>query len=385
MEEEKKDVLSETEIPFQKKADPPAAKPKRKKHIPVPAWITFACAIMLATGIGGFHIYQTVHGQDLNLLETEVNPPQYGGYDGQGTINTENFHPEAEAMEKLQQEIAARTTRSRNTSDLQTLYDSIDCGFDRTEGLRNGDKVVYACTFDAEAAERANYHLSDLVMTFTVSGLREYQPLDPFVNVSARWTLGNDYAAVIELNIPDELQAYGLTYDYHYGAEEYNGHSIIITVQADEEALKEAGYVLSATEMEYELGPRPQRITDAEELSEEELTLIRNNLRSVLESELEGCGWQAEITRSVVRINGIGDSYLSRNTAHFSDRTNGFTIIFELDTDSSGWFNLNSYDARFTGQIYRMGDGSVQFLTRTSHACRFTGSFGSFVLQEQSN
>lgn len=384
MEEEKKDVLSETVISFQKKEDLPAAKPKRKKHIPVPAWITFACAIMLATGIGGFHIYQTVHGQDLNLLETEVNPPQYGGYDGQGTIDTENFHPEAEALEKLQQEISARTSRSRSTSDLQLLYDSISCGFDRTEGLHNGDRIVYACTYDTEAAERANYHLSDLVLTFTVSGLKEYQTLDPFANVTARWTLGNEYAAVVELNIPEELQAYGLTYDYHYGGDEYNGHSIFITVQADEEALKESGYILSATETEYELGPRPQRITDAGELSEEELAQIRDNLRSVLESELEACGWQAEITRSVVRINGIGDSYLSRNTAYFSDRTNGFTIIFELDTDSSGWFNLNSYDARFTGQIYRMGDGSIQFLTRTSHACRFTGSFGSFILEEQS-
>ena len=78
MEEEKKDVLAETEIPFQKKADLPAEKPKRKKRIPVPAWITFACAIMLATGIGGFHIYQTVHGQDLNLLTSEITPPQYG-------------------------------------------------------------------------------------------------------------------------------------------------------------------------------------------------------------------------------------------------------------------------------------------------------------------
>ena len=387
MEEEKKEVQPEVEIPFLRKEEVPAAEPKKKKkkRIPVPAWIVFACGFLLLTGIGGFHIYETVHGQDLTLLTTEISPTDYGGYDGEGTVDEENFHPEEEAMQQLEEEIASRAERSRNTDDLQRLYDSIDCGFDRTEGLHNGDKIVYACTFDADAAEQANYNLQDLVLTFTVSGLKEYQMLDPFTNVSASWTLGNDYAAVIDLYIPDELQEYGITYSYHYGGNEYNGHSIFITAEADEEALKEAGYMLSSTEMEYELGPRPQRITDADELSEAEKTAIRDDLRAMLEAELEACGWQAEITRSTVRINGIGDSYISRNTAYFSDRTNGFTVIFELDTDSSGWFNLNSYDARFIGQIYRMSDGSVQFLTRTSHACRFTGSFGNFTLEGASN
>lgn len=378
-----KNTEPEAEIPFQKKAETPVVREKRKRRVPAAAWVGFTAAFLVASGIGGYRFYHTVHGEDLGLLATQMTPPSYGGYDGQGTVDEENFHPEQEALDQLQDEIEFQAARNRSTEDLQRLYDSIDCGFDRTEGLRNGDKIVYACTFDADAAEQANYNLSDLVLTFTVSGLQEYQILDPFANVSARWTLGTDYAAVIELDIPDELSAYGITYDYHYGAEEYNGHSIIITAAADEEALREQGYVLGSTEMEFELGARPQRITDTADLSEEELNAISDSLRAALEAELEACGWQADITRSTVHINGIGESYISRNTAYFSDRTNGFTVIFQLDTDSAGWFNLNNYDARFIGQIYRMSDGSVQFLTRTVHACRFTGSFGTFTLEGQ--
>ena len=385
MEEMEKVTVDEPEIPFQKKAEKPPVKPRKKHRIPAAAWVGFIGAFAVASGLGGYHFYHTVHGEDLTLLTTQMTPPDYGGYDGQGTIEDDDFHPEAEALQQLQEEIDARAARHRDTTDLQRLYDSIDCGFDRTEGLHNGDKVVYACTFDTDAAEKANYNLSELILTFTVKCLQEYQTLDPFENVSARWTLGMDYAAGIELNIPDELLEYGITYDYDYGGDEYNGHSIFINAAADEEALKEMGYVLSGNRFEYELGPRPKRITDAEELSEEELTYITDTLRAMLEEELEACGWTAEMTRSTVHINGIGDSYLSRNTAYFSDRTNGFTVIFKLDTDGGGWFNLNNYDARFIGQIYRMSDGSIQFLTRTAHACRFTGSFGAFELQQISN
>ena len=105
MEEEKKEVQPEVEIPFLKKEEVPAAEPKKKKkkRIPVPAWIVFACGFLLLTGIGGFHIYETVHGQDLTLLTTEISPPDYGGYDGQGTVDEENFHPEEEAMQQLEE------------------------------------------------------------------------------------------------------------------------------------------------------------------------------------------------------------------------------------------------------------------------------------------
>ena len=358
---------------------------KKKHRIPVSAWIAFLCAFLIAGVIVGYNCYHTVHGEDLGLLKTEIAPPTYGGYDGQGTVDEENFHPEKEALDTLQEQINDLEGRNRDASDLKRLYDSIDCSFSKTEGLSNGDKIIYACTFDASAAELARYNISDLVLTYTVSGLKEYQELDPFEGISASWTLGTDYAAVVDLNIPEEMLEYDLEYDYNYGGLEYNGHSIFITVTADEEALRNKGIVLKSDSYEYELGPKPQRITDAEELTDRELENIRSELQTMLEAELEACGWTAEITRGRVQIRGIGESYISRNTAYFSDRTNGFTFIFELDTDSGGLFNLNKYDARFIGQIYRMSDGSIQFLTRTSHACRFSGSFGSFTLEEQTH
>ena len=117
--------------------------------------------------------------------------------------------------------------------------------------------------------------------------------------------------------------------------------------------------------------------------------LLRETVQAMLENELAGCSNRAALTAFTgtysIEITGIEQAYIERTGMGFFDDNNAFRISFDLDTNSE--FMLNDYGrfrASYTGQIYRMADGSLRFLTNTVHACQFTGMFGNYSLSETS-
>ena len=354
---------------------------KKKMRIPAAAWIGFVAAFLLAAGIIAYHTYYSIHGTDISLLTNDA-LPVFSGYNGEGIIEIDLFHPEQEALDLIKEDIESRQAKNKNVDALRQLYTSITCQFDHTSSLSNGDRIIYACVFDTEAAEAAKYNITDTTLGFTVNGLAEYLLIDPFEGLEAYWQFGNEYSIELEIILPEYENSLSIAYTWSYGSSDYNGHSIYFHADADEEALKQEGILLTREDYEYELGPRPERITDLSQLSQTELEEIQTTITSLLLEELDTCQYEAQLNRSTIHINSISDSYISRDTAYFLDRTNGFTIVFKLDTDAQGFFNLNSYEVRYSGQIYRMNDGTIQFMTRTRHGCSFSGTFGNFTMDE---
>lgn len=386
--EENRQSANEFDIPFQKKKEvsqQSSAPVKKPFRIPAPAWFAIGCAVVLGTVLAGWRVRESILGRQIALLDSSR--PVFAGYSGGGYIG-EDFAPEQHALSLLEQEVTDRQQSGRNTDDLVKLIQSVSCSFEKDSGYANQDSLIYACTYDASAAAAAKIRLTDTMKTYTVSGLAEYTVLDVFAGVSADWQIDGSSLS-IGLNVPQELLDMGISYSYSYGGDSYNGETIDIHAEFDQNALMSYGYVVSTDEITYTLGAMPELITDIDSLSEEELAYLRDTFRSVLENEISGCGGRAVLSSFTgsysIEITDIGEAYIEKPALNFFEGSSRFRITYRLETRSDFILqDLGSFTASYTGSLYRMPDQTIRFITDTVHACEFTGVFGSYSLKEGS-
>jgi hypothetical protein len=388
---EEKEIREENDlnIPFSAKKEEPAPKPvirekrKKKMGIPAPAWFGIGCAAVIGAMLIGWHVREKILGEEIVLLDSSV--PVFGGYSSGGYL-AEDFAPEEQALKLLEKEVSERREKGRSTDDLEKLIRSVSCNFEKASGYSNNENLVYACTYDQQAAENAGIRLSGTMKTYTVSGLPEYAVLDVFSGVSADWVLSGSGLS-IGINAPAEYRDMGISYTYSYGGEEYNGETVNIHAEFDQNVLMSYGYVVNEDEITWQLGPMPEAVTEAEMLSEEERNLLIEELRAKLETEVAGCSNRATLssftgTYSIV-INSIEKASVEKSMLSWLEDTPSFRVTFGLDVSSD--FAMSDYaifSASYTGRIYRMGDGSIRFLTNTVHACEFSGLIGAYSLKE---
>ena len=380
-------VKEELNIPFVKKKEEPAAPvraPKRSGfHIPAPAWFGIGCAVVIGGILAGLKIRDTVIGQKFALLD--ASQPVFAGYSGGGYL-AEEFAPENNALRMLEDEIAKRREKGRSTDALEKLIASVSCGFEKEEGFSNNENLIYACSYDTDAAEQAGIRFDATMKTYTVSGLAEYAVLDVFDGVSADWQLDQSGLS-IAVNAPQEYLDMGISYSYSYGGDSYNGESIDIHAEFDQNVLRSYGYVVETDEITWTLGPMPELITDLNTLSEDERAALMNTVQAMLENVIAGCGNRATLSALTgsysIEITGISDAHIDESAMNYFNDSHRFRISFNLDTNSEAFISqYGNFSASYTGSIYRMSDGSIRFLTNTVHACEFTGFFGTYSLKE---
>ncbi len=389
MEENEIREKNDLNIPFSKKPEEPAVKPvikekrKKKPGIPAPAWFGIGCAAVIGAMLIGWHVREKILGEEIVLLDTSV--PVFAGYSSGGYL-AEDFAPEENALKLLEEEVNERREKGRSTDDLEKLIRSVSCNFEKASGYSNNENLVYACTYDQQAAENAGIRFTNTMKTYTVSGLPEYAVLDVFSGVSADWVL-SDSGLSIGISSPAEYRDMGITYSYSFEGEEYNGETVNIHAEFDQNVLMSYGYVVNDDEITWQLGPMPEAVSEAEMLSEEEKNLLIEELHTKLESEVAGCSNRATLsaftgTYSIV-INSIEKASIEKTVISWFEDIPSFRITFDLSVSSDFPIgDYTSFTASYTGRIYRMGDGSIRFLTNTVHACEFSGFFGAYSLKE---
>ena len=384
---EKNENRQEWNIPFlskeeDRKSPAPGKKKKKSFRIPAPAWFGIGCAVVLGALLIGWKVRTTVLGEEISLLDSAS--PSFAGYSGGGYLSAD-FAPEQSTVEALQKMADKRREQGKSTDDLERLISSISCDFEKTSGLKNNDTLVYACTYNAEAAEAARVRLKDVMKSYTVAGLPDYAVLDAFGGVSADWKLSSK-GLDIGLNVPQELESMGISYSYTYDGDEYSG-TVEITADYDETMLKSYGYVIENSTATYELGPKPEQITDLSQLSDDERSQLRTVVQEMLETELAKCGGQFTVNLFTgsrnIEIIGITDAYIEEAGLSYFNSSHAFKVTFTLEMGSVDIISSSpEFTASYTGRIYRMQDQSIHFLTNTVHACEFSGLFGYYSLSE---
>ncbi len=376
MKEKKNDQL---DIPFQKpkkdRTDFIAVRPfSGLGKLPGPAVFGIIAALVIAAGLAIYNIRITVYGRDLPVLSDAQ--PDFEGYEGIGTPK-EGFAPESEAVAWLLETADDRSRTDEQRDAYRTLAESIHCSFSKTENLSNNETVTYACSFDPAAAESAKINLTDLSREYTVHALKEYTMINPFLGVSAYWSTEQGIPEV-ELQIPQEYLDMGIQYDYTF----IDDAMISITIDADYDTLQESGIMLSFDSMEYPVSNKPELIMDTAELSDDEKAELRSLIENLASSELDRCGWRASFMGDSIEVTGIREIYV--NQRMFSSHSSLTDIKVILEAEYNGLFGrFATFSVSYTGYLYRMADGTMEFRTEDTHACSFSGVFGEYTLQKE--
>ncbi|MGB4610482.1 MAG: hypothetical protein WBH77_07645 [Saccharofermentanales bacterium] len=162
------------------------------------------------------------------------------------------------------------------------IYDSYgnkleyDYGYsEQSQGLSNGDSITLKLDYDKASLVEEGYVMNQDELTYTVSGLEEFEIVDEdilFESFSYQFEDASPKASMIlENKLPDDLYGY---FDYSVSPD-YDlelGDKITITVTADQPRLKAAGKILpgGSVSYEYELTENiiPQYLSNLDDISE---------------------------------------------------------------------------------------------------------------------
>ena len=299
--------------------------------------------------------------QEYLLLDDSL--PLFTGINEEALV-TDGFHPEKDTVDMLKE------------NGYEQFADTIQCSFDKKENLENGDTISYACTYDRQLAQKNHIRIKQDTKQYTVTDLPLFYDLDLFENVIVRWNI-DEKEIYPEISVPQKQKDLLISYMYEDGS--FDGENIRIKATYDIDLLHEKKYDVSMENtIAYPIGPKPVKISSLEELDEEQTQSVHQQAEDLFLKELLSCDFMATFHGDDIHIDKVNPPVIKQS--FFDNET--FTIVFSLDVaDQDDWFSIfRSFDSSYRGAIYKYPDGSVQFFSKTKHACRFEGFLGFYEL-----
>lgn len=253
---------------------------------------------------------------------------------------------------------------------LTKLESTISCAADKTENLRNGDKVKITVSYDKDLAKELGVSFKDLSETFTVEGLKEAILVDPFDTAVFGTEAGvnvrlDGIAPFASLSIENHCSADQPQSKIKYSADITrnlkNGDSVTITASLSADAERE-GYTLTRTETVYQAAGLDSQVSDVSQLLPEDVDKLRSKLedhffRNVVPNWIaiqpEGSG--------VYAYGGFTASPDSSTVSNFGFEQNGWARVddhgsacvlvpfhFDLEMRNVNWVGTQYYDPAIT-------------------------------------
>ena len=318
---------------------------------------------------------------------TEGYKPVFTGGDGYGSVEVPDNLPlsdknqaekdfentfEQESGGTLNYLFSGGSSARGDGSKAQAMFqmaDSLSCKWETEDGnelkqgkLKNGQKIVYACTYNLDAGRKAGYRYTDLKTTYTVKGLKKIKEVDPFENVSAEWKLGG-YDVRPDVSFKDgsiqkELSDKNLL-SYHVSEDGDTGAKI--EVSYDENQLVDVGYHVKGKSKEktYDLGQKPVEITNTSDA--EALKAAQTVTDPLIKKDIENCG------------NTLSEeNYDSDDDIPLTIPADGYKVI-GLDEEWGSMavkYNVTAgnltFERDYDVRVYKMADGSYKAVSTES-------------------
>lgn len=218
----------------------------------------------------------------------------FSGLDGQGTARADFAYADFEYEIMSQWKEKDRTFQKLGT--LTMLESSFEFELDKTEGLKNGDKVTVTMTYDKDLAKELGCKLNNLSKTVVVEGLIEPIMLDPFdpavFNTESGVTVtieGTAPVAHISIrnNCSDDMDQRLVDYSIDKEYEIKNGDVITVTASLSDWS-REQGYVLTQTETTITVSGLNSYITDLSMLNSEDAAAVQTAVANTFAAHADG-------------------------------------------------------------------------------------------------
>ena len=133
-----------------------------------------------------------------------------------------------------------------------SFIDSYSFSVDKAYNLTNGDKVKATVYVDDEYALSEGYRISTTEKEYTVSGLTEPTPLDPFEDLELTY---DGYSGIGSVTSYEYFGDYDFISAYSFSADKTNnlsnGDTITVTASINADSALQKGYVIESTTQEF--------------------------------------------------------------------------------------------------------------------------------------
>ena len=132
------------------------------------------------------------------------------------------------------------------------LIDKIEYRITPDAGLANGDRVHVTALYDADRLHTEGYSVTTDEIVLDVSGLHEWETLDPFAGVQVRTegVSGSGRVSLVQNQLQPKLEGL-VDFEIAQASGLANGDSVTVTVDADRDELQARGIRLSSLEKDY--------------------------------------------------------------------------------------------------------------------------------------
>ncbi len=166
-------------------------------------------------------------------------------------------------------------------------YESIEIKLNKTEKIKNGDKLVATITYDKKLAKQAGIKYKGKKVTLKVKDLGKVKAYDPFKDLKVTFN-GTAEDATVELEYTGKLGlgSYDFEVDKSYDIKE--GDTITITLAVDENVFIEQGIKFKKLTKEYKVEGLPKLLTDASQLNQDNMSKILEDVENEISEAYQG-------------------------------------------------------------------------------------------------
>lgn len=226
------------------------------------------------------------------------------------------------------------------------LSDAVEYTLSLTENLSNGDEVTLTIEVDNDALEDYDFKLSGGTKTYTVSGLDEIEPFDPFENLAISFggMAPNGYASIDTSDMKETGVSLNYTLDKNKGLS--NGDEVTVTISTNsgtdvEEYCLSKGKIPTVTEKTFTVSDLASYAMKLEDIPEDTYTKMlsqaEDGIRSSASSWAEG--------NSIKNIESIGYYFLAPKEGFSVSTNNEIYCVFKVTADITGFENAEEAKA----------------------------------------
>ena len=225
-------------------------RPKKRTKRKGIVWILITAVILFAGGITAFCLIGLPQLTKVRIDTRKQFSVSISGYNQYAEI-TYGFRFDEDFIEDIQDNSKDKLNW-KNESELEELLNSIKIEASKENALQNGDQIFFTFSYDKALEEELGVHLIFNESPYLVEGLKEVTEYDPFENLTITFT-GYDYYGNAEIQAPTGPYSDYVSYSISNNGELYNGETIKVSAEFDEQIALEYGFQVNQGEKEYEV------------------------------------------------------------------------------------------------------------------------------------
>ena len=303
--------------------------PRRTKKGPIIACISAGVVALVAIVVA---VILLVCGgaEEIDLSKYVV--INYEGYDTLGTA--EVYVDKTKLLvDILKAQGKDATSTSKASYSLKALMNSIEVVQTKYDELSNGQQISITVKFDQLLMEENDVDFKNAIQDYTVESLVELIPVDPFENITIKYS-GYSPAGSVYYNNSSDIDCVRWA-DMEFDKEDDLKNGDMVTLRVTPKAIENAakkGYRFTVTSKEYKVEGLSFYYSSLDEISAEHMKQYEETAKKAVDDKLS---WIYEATISDIKLIG---NYFAQSTVYPSNNKIVFVYTATL-TSTEGEFD----------------------------------------------